>query len=338
MHTQSTAVDEVTVMWSQLAPRHRRAKRITFMTNKLVVFLMVSIVTALGGCSSKIGLFVTANVNPLSPNGLVLSDGYRTTYYTIQKGNPDNVNTLLFFVPGSGHASLNYYIRSYFKELYGNVEIFSLQKRHISHRETGLFEASEEFHRHNHFFQWVKDQKEFINEILQNQNHSVKNVVIFGVSEGGNSAAALASAIPQITHLIILGSGGMKGIDSFRIWGKRNNVDFDKFYKEVQKNPESVKKRGFGQTYKYWTSTISVDPMDYLAELEIPILVASGVKDEMSPVESAYFLSDEFKRLHKQNLTVKVFPDCNHMLIDSDGKSHRKELFKYAVTLWNSKR
>ncbi len=171
--------------------------------------------------------------------------------------------------------------------------------------------------------------------MLDNHGNPDKNIVMFGVSEGGNVAAALASEISQITHLIILGGGSMKGIDEFRIWGKNNNVDFDKFYQEMQKYPESIEKRGIGQTYKYWASVLPVDPMDYLKKIDIPILVAIGEKDEKVPIESVNFMADAFKKLHKHNLTVKIFPDCNHILTDSSGKNHRSELLQYAYTWWN---
>jgi len=308
------------------------------MPNSLISFLAVFITAAvLNGCSSKVGHFVAANVSPLPQNEIQLSDGYKATYYYYKKGDVEDTDTLLFFIGGSGHASLNYYLRPYFKGLNDNVGIYALQKRYIGHRETGVFEASEKFHQFNYFSQWLKDQREFVNRILEKHDDTVKNIVIFGVSEGGNTAAALASEISQITHLVILGSGGMKGIDEFRLWGKNNNIDFDSFYQEVNKYPESIEKRGVGKTYKYWASVLPVEPMDYFKKIDVPILVAIGEKDEMVPIESVNFLADEFKKLRKHNLTVKIFPDCNHVLTDTSGKSHRSEFLQYAYTWWSNK-
>jgi pimeloyl-ACP methyl ester carboxylesterase len=160
------------------------------------------------------------------------------------------------------------------------------------------------------------------------------DVVIFGVSEGGNIAAEVAARIPSITHLMLLGSGGMKGIDEFRLWGKRNGVDFDHFYREVNKYPDSIERKGIGQTYKYWASVLPVDPMESLAALKIPVLAAIGENDEMTPPESVDYLRREFERLDKHNLTVKIFADCNHVLVDSAGVSHRRSLWQTASTWW----
>lgn len=68
-----------------------------------------------------------------------------------------------------------------------------------------------------------------------------------------------------------------------------------------------------------------------------PILVAIGGNDDMTPVESVNFLHGEFKRLNKGNLTVKIFPDCDHGLNDSAGVNHRGELFQIASRWWSGK-
>jgi pimeloyl-ACP methyl ester carboxylesterase len=209
------------------------------------------------------------------------------------------------------------------------------KKRYVRHRETGEFTPSDDFYRYNHYPQLIKDQKDFIQTILSKQDHVGKQVIIFGVSEGGNISARLASELQLATHLMILGSGGMVGIDEFRLWGKRYNIDFDLIYQDVKEHPNSIERMILGHTYKYWASVLPVDPMQSLKDLSIPILVAIGGNDEMSPVESVHYLKSEFKRLNKGNLTVKIFADCDHGLNDSAGINHRGELFQIA-SMWLS--
>ena len=55
----------------------------------------------------------------------------------------------------------------------------------------------------------------------------------------------------------------------------------------------------------------------------------------MAPVESVYFLQDEFNRLKRENLIVKVFADCGHTLDDADGKNHKAEFLRIASDWWN---
>ena len=124
------------------------------------------------------------------------------------------------------------------------------------------------------------------------------------------------------------------GIDEFRIWGKKHHIDFDRLYQDVKKQPNNIKRKAIGQTYKYWASILPVDPMQSLNKLSIQILAAIGENDDMVPVESVHFLRNEFERLNKENLTVKIFPDCDHVMNDSAGVNHRDELFQLASRWW----
>ncbi|MFZ1255335.1 MAG: hypothetical protein WAR77_03240 [Saprospiraceae bacterium] len=300
-----------------------------------LMVLFVQLLLLLNGCSTKIGMFVHANIAPLPSYQYEFSDGYPGTYYVHQKGNKENSDVIVFFIGGSGHTSYFYYLRQYFNELQGNTTIYALQKRYVKKRETGMRKASKEFDYHNYHSQIVQDQKEFIIGILKSNDFKHKKIVLFGVSEGGNISVHLAKEIQEITHLILLGSGGMPALEEFKMWGNQYNMDFDLVYQEVKKYPENIKLRVAGQTYKYWASALPFKPMDYFKSLTIPILVANGEKDEMAPVESVYFMQNEFKKLKKENLIVKVFADCSHTLEDSDGKNHKAEFFRIASDWWN---
>ena len=119
--------------------------------------------------------------------------------------------------------------------------------------------------------------------------------------------------------------------------GLSHNVHFERLYREVKMYPNSIERQALGQTYKYWASILPIDPMQSLKELTIPILVAIGENDEMTPVESVLYLRTEFERFKKRNLTVKIFPDCDHVLNDSAGINHRGELFQIVFRWWEGK-
>lgn len=201
-----------------------------FIMSKLTYSLITLIIFLTSGCSTKMGMFFSANINPLTPVELALSDGYVATFYKLQKGDANKTDSILFFVGGSGHASKNYYLRPYFEKLPGDVTIYALQKRFVEHRETGLLEPTEAFYQFNYYPQLVQDQKEFIHFILEKQDRLHEKVVIFGVSEGGIIAAQLAAEIPETTHLMMLGSGGMPVMDEFKLWGENRNIDFSQIH------------------------------------------------------------------------------------------------------------
>lgn len=303
---------------------------------KRFVIVNISLVLILlNGCSTKSGMFVLANIAPLRSYGYEFSDGYCGTYYIHRKGDYEKSDVIVFFIGGSGHTSHNYYLRQYFNDSRVDMTIYALQKRYVGKRETGMRRASKKFDYYNYHSQLVQDQKEFILWVLSNNDFKYKKNVLFGVSEGGNISVQLASEIKEITHLMILGSGGMPALEEFRIWGNQNNIDFDLLYQEVKKHPKSIECRAVGQTYKYWASILPFKPMDYFKSLTIPIFVAIGEQDEMTPVESVHFLQYEFDKLEKDNLFVKIFENCNHVLDDFEGKNHRAELFHIASDWWD---
>lgn len=304
------------------------------MYKNLTYFLSALSILLVSGCSTMPSMFISATINPLKPYSIKMSDDYHANYYVLNKGVDNDSGSILFFIGGSERASKNYYLKSYFKNIANSTTVYALQKRHIGHRETGLQEPSNSYHQNNHYVQLVKDQKEFIQSILSKINHSNKKIIILGVSEGGNIASQLASEVPQTTHLVTIGSGGMVGIEEFRAWGKKQNINFDKVYEQVKKDPDSIEKKILGQTYRYWSSVLPVKPMSSLKKLDIPILAIIGEQDEMVPVESVRFLSSEFERLGKENLTVKIVPDSNHALKDSSGKENRGEIMKFVSEWW----
>jgi len=272
----------------------------------------------LTGCSSsRIGYLATAIIHPTRPQAIELSDGYNADYYTFTLGDKNAIDTYLFFVTGSGHASVQF-CRHYFKNLPGNVRVFALQKRYVKHWTTGIFEAPEGFHEAHCYSNWIRDYSDFVGRILSVKNSKIERIIIFGGSEGSAVASAVTANTPQITHLVSLGEGGMRGLDCFRIWkgGKAQRIDFDQVYQTVSKNPSTG--AFFGQyTYRWWKEMLDMEPMQYLQTIEIPILFAMGEKDDMVPLESLYYLENEFKRLNKQNLTVKLYPDRTYPIFFS---------------------
>jgi esterase/lipase len=261
-----------------------------------------------------------------------LSDGYKANYYTFNFGNQDSIDTYLFFITGSGHASVQY-TRHYLKDLPGNVKVFTLQKRYVGHWTTGLFEPSKDFDKTYCISNLQRDQLEFVRYILAKENTQGKRVVVLGVSEGGVMAPAIAATIPEITHLVVLGTGGMKGLDSFKIWGQKQGIDFEDIYQKVKLG--ATDKKFLQYTYKWWLEMLKADPMKDLSRLDIPIFYGMGDKDDKVNTATLFYLRDEFIRLGKPNLTLQLYPDCNHILVDSKGNSHSKEFLHDISTWWS---
>ena len=266
-----------------------------------------------------------------SKHTITMKNGYVSTYYVYKKGRGDS-DTFLFFISGSGCTSLKYYLKKYFEDLNGDITIYALQKRFVKDSAISLTECPKDFNEWNDFPRWVTDQQFFVNEILKETVHPPKNILIFGVSEGGNVAAAVATRILPATHLAIIGSGGMKQADELKLLNfGESKIDFDAEYQNITVDPYDVDKDFLGQKYKYWASVLFVDPIPYYSKLDIPILVAMGEDDQSVPIESGLYLKNSFAMLHKSNLTFISYPGCNHSLVDADGIDHKKDFFDKLV-------
>jgi pimeloyl-ACP methyl ester carboxylesterase len=171
-----------------------------------------------------------------------------------------------------------------------------------------------------------------INYIRKNIVKNAKETVVFGYSEGFYVAAKLATINKTITHLGIGGGGGYNDFYDFLLFNQKsvlkNEMNADTAIKNNQKIISTLHQITldsastnfvYGYTYKRWAS-FSEPAIQNLVKLNIPIYQVHGYNDESTPVEDAYIVPLEFARLHKSNLTFKIYPNCDHSLIE-----HTKE-------------
>jgi pimeloyl-ACP methyl ester carboxylesterase len=306
-----------------------------FGDHRMMKFQLSVIVTVLifTGCSSKTTLFVQSIVSPVSYKSITFEDNASSLYYTLHKGK--HPKTVIFFIPGSGYSSLQYYFKEYFKDFHAPADIYALQKRHIQNRTTGLLGKPKYFDRDNTFTQWITDQKYFIHTVLNSYPDRYTKVILLGISEGATVAVKLSLNLPQVTHLAILGGGAYAQGKELRILYKNQGIDFDTIYADIHRHPHSLKRNFLGHPYRYWSPILSVEPMRFYEQINIPVLAAIGEKDQNTPVESARFLKESFQTLNKKNLTYLEYSGCDHFLNDADGINHKKEFFD-ALIRWSN--
>lgn len=154
-----------------------------------------------------------------------------------------------------------------------------------------------------------------------------KRVVVFGYSEGAQVAARLAATDKKVTHCMAFVGGGLNQffneIINYRISAQKNEIShqeaqtsIDSLFNEFQKiynNPGSTRDFWFGHTYLRWSSFCAVPTIEYLTKLSIPIYIAQGTMDESTSILSSDYIRLEFLRLKKNNLTQRIYPDCDHM-------------------------
>lgn len=186
------------------------------------------------GCTSKAGLFVKSFTNPTPYHEFTLEDGTKSLCYEIEKNSTKSSNTIIFFITGSGYSSLQYYFKHYFEDLDFGTKIYALQKRGVENRTTGLLSKPAHFDGENVFENWVHDNRFFIEHIMAKPENREKEVILFGVSEGANVAAKIASTTNAITHLVIVGSGGLSQAEELKLLYPKQKNQFEEIYEDIQ--------------------------------------------------------------------------------------------------------
>lgn len=290
---------------------------------------LLASVTALAGCTNLQRLAHVYSNEALAPTEFRYSDGGNSLYYSfVTNEGFSPADTLIFFYGGSGCSSWKYVMPNYIHGLSEPARVFALNKRFVSDRSTGMFGCSEDFNRSNNPDQWVSDYIEFISEQIQTFPEAAKNIILIGVSEGALTAVRVAGMMPEVTHLVIIGDGGYSMRKSLVILRDNGLIHFDvaSGWQKIVTDSHSIEKKWYGNTYRWWSDILDIDPMPYFLKLNIPILVGIGEKDESVPVESARYLETRFKEEGKNNLTLIIYPGADHRLA-SNGISYRFDFF-----------
>lgn len=183
----------------------------------------------------------------------------------------------------------------------------------------------------------VHSADKVIEDAFKKLNIDSSTVIAWGYSEGSQVAPAVAVKNKKVTHVISMMGNSLNHLYDFILMervaalnGEQSNeeaqANIDSLYTEFEKiynDPKSTEKEWFGETYYKWSSFTLNSPIDNMLKLDIPILYIAGGNDHHS-ILNADYAKLEFLRKGKDNLTYKVFPDCDHFFLepqtDSSGK------------------
>jgi len=171
-------------------------------------------------------------------------------------------------------------------------------------------------------------------------------VAVMGVSEGGQVVPQLAAGNKNITHVLGVVGGGLNQFADFigewRLKAELGEVSSDEAQKEIDElllqfkdimaDPKSTEKMWYGHTYLRWSSFCTIDPLDYLLELDIPILIVGAGKDINSPIAGLDYIPIAFTVAGKTNLEYKVYPNCDHSFVNvNSGEYVLDEVIEYMM-------
>lgn len=194
------------------------------------------------------------------------------------------------------------------------------------------------FWSNNYLDYYVTTANDVLNYLIKQKWIDKTKVIIAGHSQGSKIVSKLGVMNKYVTHVIYLAGNPLGRFDQFirqerrdaltgKISSQKAQENINSLYREWEKvvsNPDDVSI--VGDTYKA-TLSFSQPLLTYLLKMKNPLFVGYGTNDITS--DYCDLLPLDFERLHKTNLTLKPYLDCDHnftrIIYDKAGKEISKE-------------
>ncbi len=300
--------------------------------NKYLVFIFLSTVI-ISGCTSSFNVGFERNVF-VKPNGDSLK------YYVGHRENSEPSEKLLVMIQGSGRESIARRFGWGIEAVGLGYDLLYLEK--FSFEDSLLFFQTDTRERR---YNDVTSVLNFVEDAVY--KGKLKEIMIFADSEGGVIAPEITANNNKVKRLIILGNGGLSGVEKahlilekekknnykgyFTLSGISTGEQLDSLLKDIKGNP-TTEKSYLGNSYKYWNSYFYYDIDSQYDKISVPTLIVVGENDYSIPVESVTRLKDRLKR--KNNFSFHIVPNANHFFIDSKGNKKFPEIMKEIIYPW----
>lgn len=178
---------------------------------------------------------------------------------------------------------------------------------------------------------WRAESASYAINKLQKELKPTK-IYIVGHSQGGQVAPKIAVLNKNVDKVVIMSANALDHIYD-RILITRQKAashlmsqeeaqyvidSLFKVQKDIYQNPKSTEKEFWGETYNKWYSYSKTTPLENMLTLDIPILlIASGRDVEGSYIANTDYAMLEFIRKGKNNLTYKVYPNYDHIYMET---------------------
>src|ERR1035437_2684364 len=297
------------------------------------IFIIIFCIITFIGCTRSISVGIKSYA-------VTNSMGDSLSFYLGLKEGSNGSDKLLVMVQGSGRESIQ-------RRFGWGVEAANLGYD-ILYMEKYDFNDSVKFSMTDCRQRRMEDINFILSYVADSLYHgNLNEIMLFADSEGGVLAPELAVKNKTIKRMIIMGKGGLSGVEKshlildkelknnikgyFRMSGIETREQLDNLLTDIKNNP-TTEKHFLGYTYKYWNSYIYYDIDAWYDKLTIPAIVLVGENDLSIPVESVTSLQDRYK--NRKNLSFHVIPNVDHSFIDSEGNKKFSEVLKNVIYPW----
>tara|TARA_Y100000782_G_C10188118_1_gene268120 strand:+ start:2915 stop:3925 length:1011 start_codon:yes stop_codon:yes gene_type:complete len=268
--------------------------------------------------------------------------------FYVTKNGIENSKPLLILLDGSGHYPLYSLVKKEdgsqqisktvpfrYNSLSEKYHVVLISKPGIPFMDSLNAESYSEFIRRyqpsevyteNLSLEWRAAAASSVIDHLSNELQTNEQVIAIGYSEGGQVVPKLATINNKVTKIVTIVGGGLNQLYDFitaeRLKAQKGIISADSaqaeienlfsIFQDIYTHPQATDRFWLGHTYKRWASFSNDIPLDNMIALDIPILLIASGNDKNSPITGLDYVPLEFSRRNKNNLTYKVYPNCDH--------------------------
>lgn len=203
------------------------------------------------------------------------------------------------------------------------------------------------FNAHFSYDAWLRTLRQAVQHALRRPEVDARRVLVIGVSEGGQMAAGLARALPEVTDVVLVGANGPTQLYDFAANIYRSSdsdevkllrlQELDATFSAISADPKSTTKFAWGHPYLRWSSFFAQSTAENLAHSTARVYLASGMQDNSVPILSTEAM---YARLRAQgrDVTFRRVPLAGHSLVP-DGRPMPESQKEYdAFMAWFERR
>ncbi|MBI1809497.1 MAG: alpha/beta fold hydrolase [Gemmatimonadetes bacterium] len=170
---------------------------------------------------------------------------------------------------------------------------------------------------------YAADVKAALAYLRTRKEIDAKRLGLVGHSEGGLIAPLVATTEPGLAGIVLFAGPAYRGIDIIH-FQQRNAFEHDTAMAKL--NRDSLAKKAAATldsaaAKDVWLKFfLTYDPIATARKVKVPVLVLQGQTDQQVTYEQAEKLGAALREGGDKDVTVKVFPEMNHLFIhDPDG-------------------
>lgn len=286
----------------------------------VVVFVLLGLIN---GCGAS-GSYIRQSIFSSTQSEIIQIGGstYNLITYKTESANLISPLRTLFYVGGSGCASLSVYLAPYFASLPAGFEVVALEKQGVTQSSLGS-SCTDEFWNNYTYDNLIERNAAVLNFVKNRTSDGI--FAIIGTSEGGPIALEIAAHNSDISKVVVLAAGGMTQRQELEVLAMQTGTlaSIQETLKQVDEDPANFDKRALGFPNPYWASVLDRDPKKHLTKISQPVLIVIGEKDKNVPVLSAQTANN-----HLLQSELLVWPDADHIFTTPSG-SARNDVIRH---------